>query len=156
MFIDGFNLYYSLVRPSGVRLIDLKLLMGSVLDTRYQVDHIHYFTARVSNTIKDPNISTRQSIYLQALQEHIPNLSIYYGQFSRHLKKEILASTDRKFHPAGTRLRRNYKYTVINRVVSSFKSAMNAQIEVWPKVDIVKTEEKSSDVNLAIYMLGNV
>jgi len=54
------------------------------------VNRIRYFTARVRPTPKDPQKSQRQDIYLRALKT-LPNLSIHFGRFARHIADKPLA-----------------------------------------------------------------
>lgn len=82
VYIDGFNLYYGAVKNSPFKWLNLaalcqRMLPGDAIQT------IEYFTARVSARPNDPDVPTRQQIYLRALRT-IPNLSIVYGHFLTH------------------------------------------------------------------------
>lgn len=78
-YIDGFNLYYSSLRNTQWKWLDLSLLCKYLL-ARHTVGTIKYFTARVSSRPYDPNQPVRQETYLRALRT-IPNLEIVYGSY---------------------------------------------------------------------------
>lgn len=73
----------------------------------------------------DPNQPIRQKTFLRAIQKYIPELSVYYGSFTTHEVIAPLVYVGKKYN----------KYTF--------------------KVPIYKTEEKGSDVNLAIHLLND-
>lgn len=123
VYIDGFNLYYWL-KPLPYRWIDLKTLALRAIkkpDKEHSIVAVKYFTARVSDTRDDPNKSTRQDIYIRALQATIPEFTVYYGEFRRQ----------KKYMP---------------RVDSG--GGIGQMVQVWD------TEEKGSDVNLAVELLN--
>jgi len=74
VYIDGFNLYYWL-KPLPYRWIDLKALALRAIakpGKTHELVAVKYFTARVSDTQDDRTKSTRQDIYIRALQAAIP------------------------------------------------------------------------------------
>ncbi len=116
VYIDGFNLYYGLLRGSRHKWLDIDAYLRKYLDpTRNQIIRIKYFTAKVKSRPTDPNQHMRQMTYLRALST-IPHLEIIYGHFLSHVVRMPLAN--------GTGI-----------------------------VEVIKTEEKKSDVNLAVHML---
>lgn len=152
VFIDGFNLYHRVVKPTQTRWLDVRVLCQRLLQAHHQIEKIHYFTAMVSNTRSDPAKATRQDIYIKALEEHIPELTTYFGEFQRHVVRSPLASSRTSHHPEGTKVRPNYRYTLPSKLVGVVKEVFDKH-EFWPMVDVIKTEEKGSDVNLAIQLL---
>jgi NYN domain len=122
VYVDGFNFYYWL-KPLPYRWIDLKALALNAIrkpDKQHVIVAVKYFTARVSDTRDDPNKSTRQDIYIRALQATIPELTVYYGEFRR--QKKHMPRVD-------------------------FDGGVGKLIQVWD------TEEKGSDVNLAVELV---
>lgn len=79
VYVDGFNLYYGALRGTRYKWLDLRKLCELLLP-RHQVDHIKYFTARVSARPADPDQPTRQQMYLRALGA-LRNVEIVYGHF---------------------------------------------------------------------------
>ncbi len=122
-YIDGFNLYYGSLK----KYPRLKWLDISQMCCRLlpgrEINKIRYFTARVSSLPHDPQASDRQDIYLRALRT-IPNLTIHFGKFV-------------------TRKARMPRYPI--RCLRGQHSP--------EMVDVVRTEEKRSDVNLATCLL---
>jgi uncharacterized LabA/DUF88 family protein len=117
IYVDGFNLYYGALKSTPYRWLDIAKLCRIMLPSD-SIGQIKYFTALVNPRPSDPDQSTRQQIYLRALQT-IPNLEIIYGHFLTH---EIMMP------------------------LAPPKSGY---------VKVIKTEEKGSDVNLAIHLLSD-
>jgi len=91
-YIDGFNLFYGALKGHPeYKWLDLQALLSSIIDPRYKIDLIRYFTARVKATLSDPSKNTRQDIYLQALRAHIPHVKTHFGQFLSNTKFMPLA-----------------------------------------------------------------
>jgi uncharacterized LabA/DUF88 family protein len=84
----------------------------------HSIDHIRYFTARVSGKV-DTDAPLRQNAYLSALSS-IPILTAHFGKFLAHEQSMPLAHP----RPAGPRF-----------------------------ADVIRNEEKGSDVNLATYLI---
>lgn len=78
-YIDGFNLYYSALRGTAFRWLNLRALAGTLFpgDT---VGTVHYFTALLTRRPNDPAQPQRQQAYLRALAT-LPDLEIHYGTF---------------------------------------------------------------------------
>lgn len=90
---------------------------------KHQINKIRYFTARVVPLPHDQQAPDRQDFYLRALRT-IPNLTIHFGRFS-------------------SRPRLAPKYPFVYHSPSAPPEA----------VQIMRTEEKRSDVNLATLLL---
>jgi len=91
IYIDGFNLYYGLLKPNpALRWLDLAAL-GGALRPR-DVIKVRYFTAKV-RPVPDPQTQMRQRLYLKAL-ETLPNVVIHFGRFSANQVR--MALVDRK------------------------------------------------------------
>jgi uncharacterized LabA/DUF88 family protein len=126
VYIDGFNFYYRAVKNTQYKWLDFKKLFQNLLDPKHDIISIKYFTAIVSGKI-DPDQPIRQKTFIRALQKHIPEFSVYYGMFLSHPTFQPLVSPIDK-----------------NVFGKDIKFA-----------NIIKTEEKGSDVNLAIHLLND-
>jgi uncharacterized LabA/DUF88 family protein len=121
IYIDGFNLYYGVIKNTNFKWLDLKKLCQNLLKPDYNIVTIKYFTARVSGKY-DQSKPQRQDTYLKALKSFIPEIEIHYGVFRSHPAKAPL------YNPR------------------------NSQLKL---VDIIKTEEKGTDVKLATHLLND-
>ncbi len=126
IYVDGFNLYYGSLAQSRYKWLNIATIC-QILFPKLTIKRIRYFTAIVKPLDHDPGAPIRQTVYLRALNT-IPNLEIKRGLFvewARLMPQFPLAYTDRIVPP--------------NRPPQ--------------KVQILKREEKGSDVNLASYLL---
>lgn len=76
VYIDGYNLYYGLLRKSSYKWLDIHALFNNgILDQNLtDLMQVKYYTAPVLGRMSDdPNSSQRQRKYLQALRELYPN-----------------------------------------------------------------------------------
>lgn len=85
VYIDGFNLYYTTLKGSPYKWIDLKGMCQRVLRPENDIITLKYFTADVSPTTSDPTVHARQQVFLRALAAHIPELEIIKGLFTSHV-----------------------------------------------------------------------
>ena len=120
VYVDGFNLYYGLLRGTPWKWLDLEALCRHLLPG-HEVQRIRYFTAQVVVRPGEPDVDSRQQAYLRALLT-LPTLSIHLGHFLTRVVRMPLAAPA----PGGPRT-----------------------------VEVIKTEEKGSDVNLASYLLAD-
>lgn len=126
IYIDGFNFYYGAVKDTPYKWLNFKELFDILLDPKHKILSIKYFTAIVTGKI-DPGQPIRQKTFLRALQKYIPEISIHYGKFLSHNVFKPLA------YPINKNLfGKNIKFA-----------------------NIIKTEEKGSDVNLALNLLND-
>jgi hypothetical protein len=89
IYIDGFNLYYALLKPNpAVRWLDLAAL-GSALRPADTVT-VRYFTAKVL-PVPDPDSGMRQRLYLKAI-ETLPNVTVDFGHFTAHQVRMALVA----------------------------------------------------------------
>lgn len=127
VYVDGFNLYYRMLKNSHCKWLNLHALCQNALPTQHQIDAINYYTARVSSRV-DPQAPARQQIYFNALKT-LPNLSIHQGRFQVQETFMFLA-TPLSFRPS------------VTTIIPTPKFA-----------NVVKTEEKGSDVNLGVHIV---
>lgn len=76
VYIDGFNLYYGLLKGTQYKWLDLEKCF-TLLRQGDQIQKIKYFTARVIGSA-----SSRQSVYLSAITVS-PLVEITYGLFKQ-------------------------------------------------------------------------
>jgi uncharacterized LabA/DUF88 family protein len=74
VYVDGYNLYYGLLRQSPHKWLDLfSLFQNHVLEADTEVIDVRYYTAPVLARIcDDPDSPRRQRTYLQALRKMPP------------------------------------------------------------------------------------
>lgn len=74
VYVDGYNLYYGLLRRTAFKWLDLYALFAQhVLGSDADVIEVRYYTAPVlSKMSDDPESPQRQRIYLQALRKMSP------------------------------------------------------------------------------------
>ncbi len=82
VYIDGFNLYYGILKGSPYKWLNV-LRLCQLLLPKNQIQKIKYFTALIKARPNDPDQPNRQQIYLRALRT-LPNLEIIYGHFLEH------------------------------------------------------------------------
>jgi len=75
VYVDGYNLYYGLLRRSPYKWLDLySLFHNHVLSNGVDVVEVRYYTAPVLGKMSDdPESQHRQRVYLQALRKMPPN-----------------------------------------------------------------------------------
>jgi uncharacterized LabA/DUF88 family protein len=126
IYIDGFNFYYGAVKDTPYEWLNFKKLFESLLAPAHQILSIKYFTAIVTGKI-DPDQPIRQKTFIRALKKFIPEISVYYGKFLSH----------NVFKPLAYPIDQN---------------TFGKKIKF---VNVIKTEEKGSDVNIAVHLLND-
>ncbi len=124
VYIDGFNLYYGSLKNTQYKWLNVSTLITS-LYPNHTINKIRYFTARVKELPHDKDAPTRQNTYLRALRT-LPNLSIHEGRYA--LREVCLPQ---------------FPLAYIN----------GAKTKPPQRVQVLKAEEKRSDVNLATMLL---
>jgi uncharacterized LabA/DUF88 family protein len=126
IYIDGFNFFYGAVKNTPYKWLNFKKLFESLLAPDHQILSIKYFTAIVTGKI-DPDQPIRQKTFIRALKKYIPEISVYYGEFLSH----------NVFKPLAYPIEQN---------------TFGKKIKF---ANIIKTEGKGSDVNLAVHLLND-
>lgn len=126
VYIDGFNLYYGSLKGTPYKWLDPYALACALMPSDH-VNAVHYFTARVKPTPRNPSVHQRQGIYLRALAT-LPNVHVREGFF---LLKKSRQPRVQPPNPANPKL----------------PNPANGTVEIW------LNEEKGSDVNLATQLL---
>jgi uncharacterized LabA/DUF88 family protein len=142
IYVDGFNLYYRSLKNTPYKWLDLKKLFVYLLKPSHQIDKIKYFTTKVSGKL-DSNKPIRQKTYIRAIEKYIPEIEIYYGHFLSNEIKAPLANTNPAQRVKVNILRHGAQKTII------------AEATPYQIVQVIKTEEKGSDVNLAVHLLND-
>lgn len=124
VYVDGLNLYHGLARPARAKWLDIDAMCQKLLANR-PIHRIRYFYAIVQDYSHNPRASHRQQLYLRALST-IPHLTKTKGHYVSWPK----------WLPG---------YPIIYPNNDTTKPPINVQV--------MKTEEKGSDVNLAAYLL---
>jgi uncharacterized LabA/DUF88 family protein len=136
VYVDGFNLYYGLLRATRLKWLNLEALFDQLLP-KNEVARIYYFTALVHSRPDKLDQPVRQAAYLRALRT-LPRVEIVHGTFQSKPVRKPLIEVDGAGKPisdaAGPR---------VERLPSG------AARTAW----VLKTEEKGSDVNLAAHLL---
>lgn len=83
IYVDGFNLYYGVLKRTPYKWLDLDALCRQILPAN-EIVKIKYFTARVKPRSNDQNAHLRQDAYLRALQT-LGNVEIIFGTFLEHI-----------------------------------------------------------------------
>lgn len=91
VYVDGFNLYYGALRSTPYRWLDLQALAARLVEPRFTLHRIRYFTAHVSAQLSDPGQFRRQQVYLRALRT-VPGLTLHLGYFLSHQTRLPLAN----------------------------------------------------------------
>ena len=123
-YIDGYNLYYGLLKGTPYKWLDPVRLVSALLRDDHELRAVKYFTSPVKTYPHDTAALDRQKIYFQALST-LQNLEIIQGFYR---KDAVLMPVHE----------------------SECKSCPTAKDGF---VKVVKLEEKRTDVNIASAML---
>jgi hypothetical protein len=137
VYIDGFNLYYGLLKGTAFKWLDLEKFCDALLP-KNEIAKIYYFTAKVDARPTDPDQPSRQMAYLNALGT-LPRVDIHYGSFMSSVVSQAVVESD----PATGRYLRVKGKPILKT------DATGQVVKAW----VFKSEEKGSDVNLAAYLL---
>jgi len=124
VYIDGYNLYYGLIKGTKDKWLDLLSLSKALLNSEHEIVEVKYFTAPIKTFPFDAAATVRQNVYLQALST-LPNLKVFLGFYSKN--PTLLPAQSERC-----------------RVCEASKDGL---------VRVYKLEEKRSDVNLAVEAL---
>ncbi len=140
VYIDGFNLYYSL-KDTPYKWLNIEKLISLVLDPSLnKIIKIKYFTAKTPFS----NSTQNQNVWLTALRT-LQKVEIVYGKFKkRHIKIK------------NNQIERLSILQGNSKNLEQIKSLLRGSIFQFPK-----HEEKETDVNIATHIIydcckGNV
>lgn len=123
-YIDGYNLYYGLIKGTSYKWLDLVALARSFLRPDQELVAVKYFTAPIKTHPHDLAALDRQKVYLQALSK-CPLVEVIQGFYAKH--KTLAPAVEAKCRACDV-------------VTDGY-------------VPVIKLEEKRSDVNFAISVL---
>ena len=124
VYIDGYNLYYGLLKGTPYKWLDLWAMARSLLQEGIELLGVKYFTAPIKTFPYDLEAVDRQKIYLQALIAQ-GKVQVVQGFYAKH----------RTWAPAAD------------------ERCSTCDVQTAGLVPIYKLEEKRSDVNLAVAMV---
>ena len=124
VYIDGYNLYYGLLKGTEDKWLDLSSFARRLLPSDHEIVAVKYFTSCTLTYPHDEAAVERQNVYLQAILT-LANVKVINGFFR---KNKVLMPVCEEL----------CKKCVVSR--NGF-------------VRVVKLEEKRSDVNLAVEMM---
>lgn len=126
VYVDGYNLYYSMLTGSPYKWLDLYALMADVLKDAYpgvsaHIEHIKFFTAPImARYASDPESPNRQTRYHNAL----------------------------KFAPSGSTEVIAGKHSEVTKKGYPVEAGVGNGEPIWVSV----MEEKQTDVNIGLHM----
>ena len=123
-YIDGYNLFYGLLKGTSYKWLDPTRLVSALLRDDHELVSVKYFTSPVKTYPHDTSALDRQKIYLQALTT-LPNVEVVQGFYRKDAVLMPVHEEECKTCPV----------------------AKNGFVKV------VKLEEKRTDVNIASSML---
>ena len=132
IYVDGFNLYNGAARRTSCKWLDL-LALGCKLRPQDTIERIKFFTALVERRTDNPGQQQKQRTYWRAL-DTLGCVERIEGRFSRwpkHLPLEASVQTLETLEARGCN-------------VAGVKPIM---------MRVMRSEEKGSDVNLAVHLL---
>ena len=124
VYIDGYNLYYGLLKGTRFKWLDLLAFSKALLREDHEIACVKYFTAYIKTYPYDQAASERQNIYVQAL-ETFDKVKVIHGFYRKsNVLMPVVGDECRRCDQAPEGL-----------------------------VRVVKLEEKKSDVNMAVEMM---
>jgi len=121
VYIDGYNLYFGLLKGTCWKWLDLWKFAEVLLDGRYELVEVRYFTAPIKTHPVDLAASERQNAYVQAVST-LPGVKITTGFYSKNKMRAPYVS----------------------------EKCAECDVVEDGLVQVYKMEEKRSDVNLAV------
>jgi len=134
VYIDGFNLYKGRLQGTPYKWLDLLKLSQALLPND-QVDYVKYFSAKVDARAGDPDQPLRQIAYWQALRT-LPQIEIIEGHF---LSKTTLMPDAAS----------------VQNLKDDAANGLNIGGQKPMMVEVFKSEEKGTDVNLATHLVND-
>jgi len=123
-YIDGYNLYYGLLKGTKFKWLDMVALVKGMLRADHELVKVRYFTAPVRTYPHDAPAIERQNAYLQALSA-CPLIETTLGFYSKN--PTLLPAYEAR--------------------------CKTCDVPTNGLLRVVKLEEKRSDVNIATSML---
>lgn len=152
VYVDGFNLFYGALKGSNYKWLDLRKLCEIVLPKHLEIEQIKYFTANLKERVNNTGALSRQSTYLRALTSYDKNCQIIKGHYTEYAKLCPLVTPDGEVAKKDISSR--------GREISQHNVHMFSQCDSWkndpgPTVHVINTEEKGTDVKLAVHIVND-
>lgn len=128
VYIDGYNLFYGILKGTKYKWLDVLALSQNLLPKDYEIVSINYYTAMVKGA---SDKLVKQEAYLRALRAHIP---VFRSKLGKH---QIVTKMMPLAEPVSQNSKGHIKY------------------ERGKQVLVIKTEEKKSDVNIAVDIVND-
>ncbi len=131
-YIDGFNLYNGALKGTPYKWLDLHEFTSKLRPTD-TISQVKFFSAKVNSRPNDPDQPIRQMLYWRALRT-ITTVEIVEGHFL----------TKPTYLP---------EVTSMDQITARQKSGENTR-GIFPKMaHVYRSEEKGTDVNLAVQLV---
>ncbi len=132
VYVDGFNLYNGAAKRTRCKWLNL-LSLSQRLRPHDTIERVKYFTALVERRTDDPDQQKRQRVYWRALGT-LNCVDRIEGRFSRWPKRLPLDAS-------------------VKMLVALAKQGCNV-VGIRPiMMEVLRSEEKGSDVNLATHLI---
>jgi uncharacterized LabA/DUF88 family protein len=132
VYIDGFNFYNGKLRGTPYKWLNLLTFCQTLLPND-QIDRVKYFTAQVDPRANDPDQPYRQMTYWRALRT-LGCVDIIEGHFLTKATKMPMAASVQQ----------------IKEMAHSGKDVSGVKPLMF---EVVRSEEKGTDVNLATHLV---
>ena len=90
VYIDGYNLYFGLLKGTPWKWLDLWKFAKSLVTDRFEVVEVRYFTAPIKTHPVDLAATERQNAYVQALLT-LPGVKVVQGFYSKNISRDLPA-----------------------------------------------------------------
>lgn len=131
-YMDGFNLFNGALRGTPHKWLDLQAFAQSLRPTD-TISQVKFFSAKVNARPNDPDQPIRQLLYWRALQM-LPSVEIIEGHFLT--KKTYLPEV-----------------ASLDAITAQQRSGINTRGMMPSMAHVYRSEEKGTDVNLAIHLV---
>lgn len=128
VYVDGFNLYYGLLKGSRNRWLSLGVFADSLAGKDFQVASIRYFTARIKPQFPGDHGKENQSRYLSALRGSEPRIKIEEGFYLESKRAMRNANSP---PPFVTVLKSEEKGTDVNIACAMLSDAFQKKAEAF-------------------------
>lgn len=128
-YIDGFNVYNGALKGTPYKWLDLQAFSQALRPTD-QVSKVKFFTAKVNARANDPDQPLHQMLYWRALRT-ISSIEIIEGHFL----------TKKTFLP---------EVASVDQITAQQRAGVNAVGMKPTMAHVYRSEEKGTDVNLAV------
>ena len=150
VYVDGFNLYYGCLQHTPYKWLNVRKLVEYYYP-KLEIEYIKYFTARVKVRVDDPGKPDRQRVYFRALRT-VKGLEIIEG---RYLVQTKMLPVVREYKD-----KKSGRIVITHFLMSLWSGNRRLPLAElnngkYQFANVIKPEEKGSDVNLASHLLND-